>query len=837
MTISTTDNKVLYTAGGATVAFNFTFHTQNTDDISVYVDDVLDITPAVVLNADQETSPGGTVTFAVAPTALSIVSIVRIIDIDQQTDYLVGGDFPSESHEDALDKLTLVAQQLKSENSGALHFPVSEDVDPTLPVVASRKSSYLGFNAAGEPIAIAGAVSSVPVTTFMATVLDDADEEEATSTLKTLYTIENIAEARATLVIENGKLYFAKGTDGGLFKGVTGAPLLTYADNGGAYYGTQTIPTGGDGSIALVRIDGGYNVGLGYQVVWFGTVGDGVVDDRAAWILAMTAPPNGGVVKGNPEDVYYVSAAIPPVSNITVDLNGSTTTTNGAAGVTCFADTNVFTDLTFYDFDTTINYALGEDAVTLASSGDNVNFSVGDFIFMRCRGLASPVEILTPVGELNKVKAISGTTITLEYPITKDFIYDATYVYGIAVANSIVIENFHITGGKMIADGNRPIQLLPMWNHSITHCELEGIGCIVNRGRFITNEHNKLTVKPDWTTGFRPYYVAHDTGTSDFLMAHNECISTTGVGIVHIHEGVSNGLIFGNTLNQPVISTSPGVDELWGVISVLALSWNIKVAKNTIVNSPTRNMIYSVPHSVYTTEGSNGLVIDDNTLLGTAATFGIQVQKATNDTDVRITNNTVDIIANGANNYQLVAQGTGIQVLGNSIRTNDYLIEEGNILRGNVNIPDNNLVKLGVGDFDILSGTPALVSYRTSRGITYAFDAAADEIIAGSAKVPDYAKQADVYVWWTNLGAGAGDVVWSLNYNTFADGDDSDVADAGLAATVTAPAQDFIKRTSLGIATVVGGEFLSLRMSRTGTDVADTLGNDAGVMFIEISYR
>jgi len=94
-------------------------------------------------------------------------------------------------------------------------------------------------------------------------------------------------KAAAVLVAPiNNKTYFIGGTDGGWFKGVTGAAPGTYSDNGGAYCGSQFIPTGGDGSAAWVRIDGGYNVGLGHNVEWYGAVGDDSTDCLAAFDLA-----------------------------------------------------------------------------------------------------------------------------------------------------------------------------------------------------------------------------------------------------------------------------------------------------------------------------------------------------------------------------------------------------------------------------------------------------------------------------------------------------------------------------------------------------------------------
>lgn len=82
----------------------------------------------------------------------------------------------------------------------------------------------------------------------------------------------------------NNKSYFIGGTDGGWFKGVTGAAAGTYSDNGGSYCGTQFIPTGGDGSAAYVRDD---KTLITPQM--FGAVGDGTTDDTMAFTNAAAA--------------------------------------------------------------------------------------------------------------------------------------------------------------------------------------------------------------------------------------------------------------------------------------------------------------------------------------------------------------------------------------------------------------------------------------------------------------------------------------------------------------------------------------------------------------------
>ncbi len=105
--------------------------------------------------------------------------------------------------------------------------------------------------------------------------------------------VTNKAAAVLLTPVANTTL-FVNGTDGGLFKGVTGAAAATYSDNGGSYCGTQFIPTGGDGSAAWVRVDGGYNVGLGIQLSWFGAVGDGVADDTSASQAALDLAKSAG---------------------------------------------------------------------------------------------------------------------------------------------------------------------------------------------------------------------------------------------------------------------------------------------------------------------------------------------------------------------------------------------------------------------------------------------------------------------------------------------------------------------------------------------------------------
>jgi hypothetical protein len=117
----------------------------------------------------------------------------------------------------------------------------------------------------------------------------------------------NAANKAAAVLLTpvNNKMYFIGGTDGGWFKGVTGAADSTYADNGGVYCGTVFIPTGGDGTSAYLRDYSG-----AAHSAWFGITG--VTDDT----VALTALKNSGVLDVYLDDVIAIT------TGFTIDIVG-----------------------------------------------------------------------------------------------------------------------------------------------------------------------------------------------------------------------------------------------------------------------------------------------------------------------------------------------------------------------------------------------------------------------------------------------------------------------------------------------------------------------------------
>jgi hypothetical protein len=157
MTISSTTSRWVYNGDGGTTVFTYDNKIYADTDLKVYVDGVLQTiaTHYTVSGVGEET--GGSVTFVSAPASgTSNVLIVRDVPDTQGTDFPTAGPFPSQSVEDALDKLTILEQQLGAEQARKLGLAAS-DPDASigaLPDASSRASKALHFDSAGAPVAI-----------------------------------------------------------------------------------------------------------------------------------------------------------------------------------------------------------------------------------------------------------------------------------------------------------------------------------------------------------------------------------------------------------------------------------------------------------------------------------------------------------------------------------------------------------------------------------------------------------------------------------------------------------------------------------------------------------
>lgn len=151
MTVSSDTARADYTGNGVTKLFTVPFRfLENTHlrvirtVIATGVETVLtlDSTGANGFTATGAGQPsGGSITVVTAPAnTTEKLSILSDVPITQLTDYIANDPFAAESHERALDKLTMIARALKEKNTRALSLTESvTGVNTTIPApVASR---------------------------------------------------------------------------------------------------------------------------------------------------------------------------------------------------------------------------------------------------------------------------------------------------------------------------------------------------------------------------------------------------------------------------------------------------------------------------------------------------------------------------------------------------------------------------------------------------------------------------------------------------------------------------------------------------------------------------
>lgn len=154
MTISTTTSRISYNGNGVTTIFSFPYRFLADGDLVVLSVSAAGVETTKVLTTDYTLTgagddAGGSVTMLVAPAANTRLIIYRDTEITQETDYISGDPFPAETHERALDRLTMIAQEIGSDADRAIKVPAgdSSSLSTTLPASANRLDKFLAFDA------------------------------------------------------------------------------------------------------------------------------------------------------------------------------------------------------------------------------------------------------------------------------------------------------------------------------------------------------------------------------------------------------------------------------------------------------------------------------------------------------------------------------------------------------------------------------------------------------------------------------------------------------------------------------------------------------------------
>lgn len=120
MTLTNEEYRNDYDGTGSTTVFPIDFKFLANAEILVVLTDAADAEDTLILDTDYTVTgagdaAGGDATLAVAPAVGETLTIVRNMPITQSHDYVEHDNFPAESHETALDRLTMLVQQLQEE--------------------------------------------------------------------------------------------------------------------------------------------------------------------------------------------------------------------------------------------------------------------------------------------------------------------------------------------------------------------------------------------------------------------------------------------------------------------------------------------------------------------------------------------------------------------------------------------------------------------------------------------------------------------------------------------------------------------------------------------------
>lgn len=156
MTVLSETKKNQYNCNGAQVVFPYTFLIFDAAHLLVVHRDAAGAETVLTLTTDYTVSgvgepSGGDVTTVATYASGETLTIVRDVPETQTADYIENDIFPAEVHEQALDKVTMMVQQLSEQVERALRVSVV-DVSPDIeiPNAILRANRLLGFDANGD---------------------------------------------------------------------------------------------------------------------------------------------------------------------------------------------------------------------------------------------------------------------------------------------------------------------------------------------------------------------------------------------------------------------------------------------------------------------------------------------------------------------------------------------------------------------------------------------------------------------------------------------------------------------------------------------------------------
>ncbi len=324
MTVNTTTSRVSYAGNGSTTAFAVNFYFLASADLVVIKTTSSGAQTTLVLNTDYTVSgagnpAGGTVTCTTAPASTESLVIFRAPAETQLTDYQANDPFPAETHERALDKLTMIAQRLKDLTSRSLTLSDGDTTTASTALPSPVSNKLIGWNATATGLQN---IDQSTLATIVAFGTASADTFSGNGTA-TSFTLSSNPAALNNLDVSISGVTQRPGIDYTWTSGTTitftSAPP-SGTDNILVRY-LQALPQGASDSASSTFLQAGTGAVTRtaqakmrdtVSVKDFGAVGDGVTDDTAAFAAAFAAAKN--VYAPAPTVSYRLSSVTIPAN-------------------------------------------------------------------------------------------------------------------------------------------------------------------------------------------------------------------------------------------------------------------------------------------------------------------------------------------------------------------------------------------------------------------------------------------------------------------------------------------------------------------------------------------
>lgn len=193
MTISTAPAPLSYSGDGSTTNFPITWRYFAKSHVVATLRSSSGTETVWVLNTDYTLTAagvesGGTLTATTAPASGETLVITLEPPNTQVGSLPLGGSFPSPVVEDGLDLAAQRDSKIQELLDRTLRVPKTDTQKTTnleIPIDSTRASKFLAFDANGKAIASSGPTgdSSIPVSAYIETLLDDVDAATARTTL------------------------------------------------------------------------------------------------------------------------------------------------------------------------------------------------------------------------------------------------------------------------------------------------------------------------------------------------------------------------------------------------------------------------------------------------------------------------------------------------------------------------------------------------------------------------------------------------------------------------------------------------------------------------------